>query len=468
MRILRPRVSACSLPTRPRRLLFLALAAAVAIMPAFEAARIATAVTLGTSLDLATLQRALAMDPGNAEIEHRLGLLLFYSDSSPDRSRGLDHMRRAAELDADEALYWSDLAAACESSHDVSCADGATARALDASPMTPRLYWSAGNYHLRAGWRADALANFRRLLDLDPSYADAVFQVCLRASGSSDSIRQGILATNRNPQVSITFVNLASGLGDDDSAYTEWRHFASADYADGAYEAGNAHHVPMSLTEVEPYLDHLIADGKERDAVAVWTDLQRLSVVPASGSDFHTGKLPADDALQSQPVFNGGFERSPLNAGFDWRYNSQPFVSVALADASHSGSHSLRVEFTGNLNQEYEPIFEVVPMEPGRSYALSAFVRSQAIASDTGPRLRVRDLGCSSASCLDISTPDVTSTTPWHEVNVSFTAGPETRFVRLSIWRPRSRGYPSEISGVLWVDDVSIIERPPQPSLSVP
>ena len=483
MRVLKSSVVEWQLSTPGRRLAFLAAAGILALLPAFEASRIATAITLSTSADPSTLQHALMIEPENAEIEHRLGMALFYSDAAADQMSGLDHLRRATRLDPREALYWSDLAAACEASRDASCASDAAARALAASPMTPRLYWSAANYDLRAGRETAAFANFQRLLNLDPAYAGPVFQTCVRLFGTSASVEQGILARNRNPHVSLVFINMVSNLGDEDAAYAEWRRLQSADYADhadyarrgdraagdriaGDAAAANATddgRSPLSLAEVEPYLDHLIGSGREHDAVSVWTDLQRLGVIHGSGSGVsgETGSPPPSDEL----VFNGGFERSPLNAGFDWRLNAQPFVATALSDASHGGSHSMRIEFTGDRNQEYQPLFQLVPVGPGRSYTLSAFARSQAITSDTGPRLRVRDLGCSSPPCLDLSTPGITSTTPWHAFTLSFTAGADTRFVQVSIWRPRSRGYPSEISGILWIDDVSMVEQPLKASM---
>lgn len=452
--------------TRGGRVLFVVVVGLLAILPAFEATRLAIALTLGTSTDPATLQHALVLDPANAEIEHRLGMVLFYSDSSPDRAAALVHLRRATELSSHEALYWADLASACETLHDAHCADDAVVRALQASPMTPRLYWSAANYDLRAGRQDDAFGNFRHLLELDPAYADATFRICLHMLGTPGLIEQGILTTNRNPHVSMAFVNLVSSLGDDDSAYAEWRRLASADYTDHAEGTGSpADCASLSLAEVGPYLDHLIDSGREPEAVAVWSDLERLEVVAAPDNVSRDNDRPSTYAArESQIVFNGGFESKPLNTGLDWRYNPEPFVSVLLSNVAHSGSHALRIEFTGDRNQEYEPIFEIVPVEPGGSYALSAFVRSQSITSDTGPRLRVRDFDCGSATCLDTSSADATSTTPWHATSLDFTAGPQTHFVRLSIWRPRSRGYPSEISGVFWVDDVSIVARPPEAS----
>lgn len=435
----------------------------MAILPALLAVRLAIALTLGASTDPAILQHALVLDPANAAIEHRLGMAIFYSESSTDREAALEHLRRAAGLAPRGALYWSDLASACESMHDAACADEAVGRSLKASPMTPRLYWSAANYDLRAGRRSEALGTFRHLLKLDPGYADATFRVCLQMLGSSEVIEQGILATDRNPHVSMAFVNLASAMGDDDSAFAEWQRLVSADYANHAEEAGPATNgaAPLRLAQVEPYLDRLIDSGRESESVEVWSDLERLGVVRTPGESTGEGaRSSRGSARESELVFNGGFEEKPLNGGFDWRYKPEPFVSVSRSSTTHSGEYSLRIEFTGDRNQEYEPAFEVVPVQPDRSYMLSAFVRSESMRSDTGPRLRVREFECGSAPCLDAASADVTSTTPWHATTLDFTTGPRTHFVRLSIWRPRSRGYPAEISGVVWLDDVSIIARP--------
>jgi hypothetical protein len=55
-----------------------------------------------------------------------------------------------------------------------------------------------------------------------------------------------------------------------------------------------------------------------------------------------------------------------------------------------------------------------------------------------------------------VATEGVTGTTGWHETGLQFTAGPATSIVRVSIWRPRSRSFPMEISGSVWFDDISL------------
>jgi hypothetical protein len=161
------------------------------------------------------------------------------------------------------------------------------------------------------------------------------------------------------------------------------------------------------------------------------------------------------DSEQGNLVFNGGFERPPLDAGFDWRSQPSSYVSVDFADASpHEGAHCLRVDFPVGQNDEFEPVYQILPVAPNQAYTLAAYARSRDITSDSGPRLRVTDPAC--PSCLIASTATTVGTTPWHTVTLKFFAGPQTQAVRVSVWRPRSRVFLMEISGSFWLDTVSI------------
>ena len=195
-------------------------------------------------------------------------------------------------------------------------------------------------------------------------------------------------------------------------------------------------------------LDHLLALGRVREAQAVWRDLESRGVVPRpSESD------------RSNLIYNGDFEQIPLNAGLDWHYRPTAFLALDFADPSaYHGSHCLRVDFTVGQNLEYEPIYEFVPVAPDRTYLLSAFVRSNAITSDSGARLRVVDAECN--RCLDVSSDGTVGTTPWHPVSLKFSTGHTTQLIRVSIWRPPARTFPVEISGTLWLDAVRLESLP--------
>jgi hypothetical protein len=109
-------------------------------------------------------------------------------------------------------------------------------------------------------------------------------------------------------------------------------------------------------------------------------------------------------------------------------------------------------------NDDFEPVYQIVPVVPNHSYSLTAYARSMDITSDSGPRLRVTDPEC--PTCLNALTDATVGSTPWHQVTIGFTSGPQTQAVRVSVWRPRSRVFPMEISGSFWLDAVSLRAEP--------
>ena len=112
-------------------------------------------------------------------------------------------------------------------------------------------------------------------------------------------------------------------------------------------------------------------------------------------------------------MFNGGFEQLPLGAGFDWITQPSSYFSVDFADSSaFEGIHCLRIDFPIGQNDEFEPVFQILPVAANQAYTLAAYVRSSDITSNSGPRLRVTDPDC--PSCLDACTDATVGTTPAH------------------------------------------------------
>lgn len=202
---------------------------------------------------------------------------------------------------------------------------------------------------------------------------------------------------------------------------------------------------PFPFSAAEPYLDRLIDLGRIAEAAAVWRDLERLEIVKGSKQD-------QSDNL----IFNGDFEQSPLNTGFDWRWSSNlTFLALDFsAPGAFHGAHCLRIDFSVSRNAEYEPVYQIVPVLPNTTYTLQAYVRSEDITSDTGPSLRVT--GTQQPGFRDVISDTTVGTTSWHPVRLYFSTGPWTQAVRLSVWRPLGRTYPTEISGTFWLDAVSL------------
>jgi len=368
----------------------------------------------------------LALEPDDAAAQHWLGCV--YEDTDPAQS--VVHLRRATEINPYGRLYWSDLASACRSIDDPQCVDQTRRRLLRLCPMVPLYHLYAAQSFLKANRLDESVAEFRRLLQLDPTYAPSAW-FSLRPVLEPDRIFQQVLADSPSSEIKVGYVEFLSTQGEDAAAYRIWKRVAA-----------NSSIFPFSLAQ--PYLDHLIGLGRTDEAADVWHDLRRLGIVEASGK-VEEGNL----------VFNGDFEQSPLNAGFDWRSGPSIYLGVDFSAAgAYRGARCLRVDFTVKRNEEYEPVYQIVPVLPNRSYKLEAYVRSEEITSNTGPCLRVQDTR--QPGFPDAVSETTIKTTPWHPVRLYFSTAAETRSVRVSLWRPRGRVYPTEISGSFWLDAVSL------------
>jgi hypothetical protein len=253
----------------------------------------------------------------------------------------------------------------------------------------------------------------------------------------ADTIFQKAIPASAAPDLKLGYVSFLSNQGEDDSAFRTWHRVV---------EDGHA----FPFAAAQPYFDRLLDIGRIGEAESAWHDLQRLKIV----------RTPAK-AESSNLIFNADFEQLPLNAGFDWRWSDQDtYLGIDFAaPGAYHGAHCLRIDFTVNRNEEYEPVSQLIRVFPNRSYQLEAYVRSDQITSNAGPSLRVSDI--QQASFTDVVSSDTEATTQWHPVRLSFSTGPDTELVRLSVWRPRGRTFPTEISGTFWLDTVSLRDTGP-------
>ncbi len=419
------------LSARRRAVLLLAAGLAATSM-AGQSLRVAIATKLGESLNLHEVRTALAFDPANPELHRRLGQVYLFVMENIDPAEGIKQFRRAVELNPHLASSWTDLGSACDLVRDVACADRAFERALILNPKTPDLRWLAGNHYLSTNRSDAALAQFHRLLELSPSYAGQTFSLCLRVLSDPQVIFQKVLpGAGKDLKLSLAFINFLSTNGHTDYAYRVWVQTAATNS-------------PFAFPLVKPYLDRLLELARYREAANVWRELERLGVIQ---------RPRAEDA--DNVIYNGGFEQVPLNSGLDWHFEKEPYLAVDFSDPeAYQGLRCLRLDFSVNQNREYEPVYQIVPVVPNQRYALTAYVRSEGLTSDSGPRLRVLDAACS--TCLNAATEKTVGTTPWHPLTLPFATAAQTEVVRLSVWRPRSRIFPAEIGGQFWVDAVSL------------
>ncbi|HET7842016.1 MAG TPA: hypothetical protein VFM21_10445, partial [Terriglobia bacterium] len=155
-------------------------------------------------------------------------------------------------------------------------------------------------------------------------------------------------------------------------------------------------------------------------------------------------------------ITNGSFEDDLLNWGFAWRISPVEDVYAGLDNSSyHSPSHALLFQFPGKQNLAYRGAYQYVKVEPGTNYRLQAFLKTEGITTDSGPRVEVRD--AYDSRLLDEFSESATGTSEgWESVLLDFKTGPSTELIVVSLTRLPSRKLDNLIAGKVWLDDVSL------------
>jgi len=396
-----------------------------------QAARLWVSEALWSTFTDVNLRRALAIDPVDPRINRLLGAYLCYTEE-PNMVEGLMYLHRATELSPYGSSYWYSLGSACDLANDTACADQAFERAVHFSPVTPRFQWGAANHYVVAGQTDKALAYFHRLLQLDPGYAWPAFRVCLRATGDPELVYHKVVLPGNDINLELAYVNFLSGEANNvDAAHQVWTQSLVAPPS-------------FPISAAAPYFERLVSLGRGQEAKSAWQDLERLNVVPGP-----------DSGDRDNLIYNGDFEEFPVNAGLDWRFGLAPFLTVDFSDpGAYHGNRCMRMDFTIGRNENYVGPYQFVPVDPNRAYLLQAYVRTQNITSDSGPRFQVIDPLC--PNCLNFLSDTTVGTTPWHPLTLKIFTGPKTQLIEVVVLRARGRSFPNEITGSFWMDSVSL------------
>ena len=380
----------------------------------------------------AALERALASAPDDARLHHRLGQWEQFSLADGDFQQALAHFRRATELNPHESAYWLDLADAWLLAGDAAAAEAAAQEALQVDPRTPRTLWRVGNFWLRTAEPARAFPYFRRVLETDPQLTPLVVQVCHRTFRDPEILVRELLPPE--PLFLLAYLRqlVREGEAEAPAAVRVWEKLV---------ETGR----PFEARDVLFYLDYMIRTRHLPEAVKAWGDLRRRGLLPgpaASPELLHNPDLGA-------PILGGGF---------DWRIEPVAHVSVSLGPGRRGERPpAVVIRFSGEVNLHYRGFYQYAVVEPNRRYRFQAWLRTDNITTESGPRLEVADVY--GGGRVLARSPGMVGTSEWAPEEVEFASGPETRLVRVGLTRLPSRRLGGEIRGVVLAGEFSLQPR---------
>jgi len=379
---------------------------------------------LAAKPDLPNLQKAVRLEPSNAEYRALLGRNLALSGASLDEA--ISDYRTAVYLNPYEARYWLDLAGAYQVAGRIDEQAQSVEQAVEADPTTPNVAWEAANFFLVQGDQERALRNFRVVFANDPEAVDSALQLCWRATGDANRILDRALP--RRPDLYLGFLRFLISKQELAAAENVWNHLIALNQQ-------------FSTNLAFPYFRFLIEKQEVTTAQTAW---QQLASLNRSLQPY----LPSRENL----IVNGGFEENLLNGGFDWWYQSNPHAALAIDTSEfHSGTRSLSVTFDGPSVSE-AGIIQLIPVKPNTAYEFRAQSRSEEIESASGPRFAIADAYTNSSYVL---TNDTLGNNPWRVQQACFQTGPNTNLVLLKIVRQPANPL---IRGKLWIDDVRLVE----------
>src|ERR1700722_6994218 len=172
----------------------------------------------GDRVDQSSLQRAVRLDPGNADFRDHLGR--YYALVVRDPASAIAPYRAAVQLNPHSARYWFDLASAYQVlAHPVD-QTSALEHAIEADPTTPDVAWEAANLYLVQGETKKALREFHVVLANDPTLIDPAIRFCWRIQPDAETLLRDVLPAHAD--VYIAFLNLLLSKENSASAVLVW------------------------------------------------------------------------------------------------------------------------------------------------------------------------------------------------------------------------------------------------------
>ncbi|MGO9273364.1 MAG: tetratricopeptide repeat protein [Terriglobia bacterium] len=423
-----------TLSNRPSRIATQLLATAAFLLATAWITKAYLATRLGGAPTLPGLRYAIRLDPTQSLYHLELGRLLQYNPAVVDPEQSVVELKQAVRLSPYDPEVWRSLAVALQFEGRTEESLACLRRADTLAPRLPALQWDVANAFLLHGQVAEAFRHFKVVLAGSDRYNVILFNTVWEASHDASQILAQVIP--ESVPVELSYLDYLARRAQFDDARSVWeRIVASPDR--------------FAPAQAAAYLDKLITAHRPAEAWQVWEDLRSRGAI---------GELehPTDQNL----MINGDFEQEALNLGFSWRIVPAPGTYAGIDSTHHhSASHSLLVQFSGKDNINYENAFQFVRVSPGSSYRLSAFLRTQGITTDSGPRLMVRD-AYDPQALAKVSDDLEGSSEGWTQVILDFKTGPRTELLVVGLARLPSRKLDNQIAGRVWLDDVNLAPLP--------
>lgn len=379
------------------------------------------------SINEESILSAVSYEPGNATYHYILGRFYHSQDNGSSLNKAVRSYRDSLRSSPLQGGCWLDLAKAYQASGATRDAGYAIERATKLLPSNPSVRWEAGVFFLINGALEQAVENLRAFILLSPDRQEEVYDLAWKIPLDSRYVLENLVPEEyHNYKRYLLYLISAGRAGESGDV---WRKIRG---------------LPVEPEVVVRYLDFLLSGHLYEDGERIW---QEYLASTNSGRQSDESGMPR----------NGSFEYEILNGGFDWKIQEAQGVDVFIDRDIHMlGDRSLGVTFDGTANPGTVIASQLVRVLPKTDYILRANIKSDSLTTTNGVFLAVEGHDC---SVISERSEMITGTVFWREVSLKFHVPPECSAVRIKIQRDKSQKLDNKISGNIWIDGITLVQR---------
>jgi tetratricopeptide (TPR) repeat protein len=372
-----------------------------------------------SAVDSSSLERAIRLEPDNADHYRAMGRFLFFGQQ--DAKAAAPFFVRAANLEPTDSNIRLEQALVYEALGDDGRQHEALEQAIRLSPTTPSVAWEVANFQLAHGEVENALPNLKTVLASGVIDAGPVLEVVWRAVHDPSRIMGRVVPPDQKYRLRFL-----------DTLVYHKEAAAAASVWSKVVEAKAAFDPKLAFG----YLDFLLEQRQVPSAQQIWSDMATLNPP-------FRAYLPSENL-----IVNPSFAEEFLNGGFDWRYSKAAGISMSLDTTQvRTENPALVMQFNESTAQDLG-LMQWVPVQPNTEYDFTAYIKSDDLAVRSGPRISLADAYGSTQYFLS---QDFVGTQPWSEQRGHFRSG-ATSLLALRFLRTGN----DPISGKLWLTDLTL------------
>jgi tetratricopeptide (TPR) repeat protein len=381
------------------------------------------------SVPIDALAAAAVYFPESARLNARIA---EYELGGEERDLSLAeyHARRAVDLSPFDYTYRLSLSSILEAEGNRAAAGESLRSALALAPNNADVHWRLANLLLRLGEAEESASEFRKATSGNVEFLGATLDLIWSASGGR--IDQVEAVTGQDTKSRLV---LAQFLLKQSRAPEAVSIFSNIDRRER-----------LRSPEASAFLSALMDSGRLAAARELW-------LATVSGDDSVANG-------QSSLIWNGSFEADSTGSfpQFNWQISPSEYAVIAVnGDIAHTGSHSLRIDFTGRDTTRIDgEIKQLVIVRPGRRYWMQCYARSDNLVTPEGPCVTVLDPRSSRE--IARSNPVPAGTSDWGPLSCEFIAPNDCEAVLIEIRRLPKFSYDDPTRGTVWCDDFALME----------